>query len=108
MDVSISCYKLGRAYLIGMRSSDEDDGAFPRNPPCSSRVYFSKEEIDEQRESPNHQIVQPWYQVLVSLFLTLPGRLLSSCIAGHDDSARLCFSEWLAVPHPTYSAKMGV
>jgi hypothetical protein len=71
-------------YLVGMRSSHEYDGTFSWDLPCSSRVDFSKEEVNKEGQGPDDQIVEPWYEVLVSLLLSLPLWLLRRCVTRHD------------------------
>jgi hypothetical protein len=44
-------------YLVRMRGGDNDNRASTRDLPRSTRVHLAEEEVDENRESPQDQVV---------------------------------------------------
>lgn len=54
-------------YLICMWCRDEDYGTLSWHLPGSSRMDFTKEEVDEDGHGPEDEVVEPWDHTAVAL-----------------------------------------
>ena len=81
---------------------NENDWILPWYPPCTSRVYFTEEQIDQDRECPQVEIVEPRYHstgLAPSLF---PFLLRHGCDGVENALAiSLCARDYLKAPVET-------